>query len=48
MPHTHSIKQLLALAESLDEDGQDWAVVRELKVQARACAKDEEDRKAAA
>ena len=48
MPHTHSLKQLLALVEALDEDAHDWATVREAKVQARACAKDEEDRKAAA
>lgn len=48
MPHTHSLKELLALAESLDEDAHDWATVRELKIQARACVKDAETRKEAA
>lgn len=48
MPHTHSLQQLLALVEAIDEDAHDWATVREAQVQARACAKDEEEGRKAA
>jgi len=47
-PHAHSLRLALALAENIDEDHHDYQVVRELKIQLRACVKDhEEDRKAA-
>lgn len=42
MTHTHSLREALNLAESLDEDMQNYAVVRELKVQLRALLKDQE------
>jgi hypothetical protein len=40
--HHHSLSEALALAESLSDDGPDWAQVRELRVQLRALLKDQE------
>lgn len=40
--HHHSLKEALSLAESLADDGPDWASVRELRVQLRALLKDAE------
>lgn len=42
MTHHHSLREALNLAESLDEDVQNYAVVRELKIQLRALLKDAE------
>jgi hypothetical protein len=42
MTHHHSIREALELAESLDEDVQNYSVLRELKVQLRALLKDQE------
>ena len=42
MVHHHSLREALAIAESLSDDGPDWAMVRELRIQLRACLKDEE------
>lgn len=40
--HHHSLRLALELAESLDEDIQNYSVIRELKVQLRALLKDSE------
>ena len=40
--HHHSIREALELAESLDEDLGNYAVIRELRVQLRALLKDQE------
>jgi len=40
--HTHSLREALELAESLDEDMSNFAVVRELRIQLRALLKDAE------
>jgi hypothetical protein len=40
--HRHSLREALDLAESLSDDGPDWAQVRELRIQLRACLKDAE------
>jgi len=40
--HHHSLREALELAESLDEDATNYATVRELKIQLRACLKDAE------
>ena len=42
MTHHHSIREALELAESLDEDLGNYAVIRELKLQLRALLKDSE------
>jgi hypothetical protein len=42
MTHHHSLREALAIAESLSDDGPDWAQVRELRIQLRACLKDAE------
>ena len=42
MNHHHSIREALELAESLDEDLGNYAVIRELKLQLRALLKDQE------
>lgn len=42
MTHHHSLREALDLAESLDEDATNYAIVRELKIQLRACLKDQE------
>lgn len=39
----HSLREALALAESLDEDSTNYMVVRELRVQLRALLKDAEN-----
>ena len=41
--HHHSLREALAIAESLSDDGPDWAQVRELRIQLRACVKDAEN-----
>lgn len=46
--HSHSLQQALALAENLADDGPDWATVRELRIQLRAIAKDQENEAKAA
>lgn len=40
--HTHSLREALALAECLSDDGPDWVQVRELRVQLRSLVKDDE------
>jgi hypothetical protein len=42
MTHHHSIREALELAEALDEDVQNYSIIRELKVQLRALLKDQE------
>jgi hypothetical protein len=42
MTHSHSIREALELAESLDEDLGNYSIIRELKVQLRALVKDTE------
>jgi hypothetical protein len=41
--HHHSLREALELAESLDEDMNNYGVVRELRVQLRALLKDAEN-----
>ena len=40
--HRHSLLIALSLAEGLADDGQDFAQVRELRIQLRALVKDAE------
>jgi hypothetical protein len=40
--HRHSLREALELAESLDEDMNNYATVRELRIQLRALLKDAE------
>lgn len=40
--HHHSLAEALELAEALDEDLGNYAVIRELKIQLRALLKDQE------
>jgi hypothetical protein len=40
--HHHSLREALALAESLSDDGPQYQMVRELRIQLRALLKDAE------